>query len=220
MEDKLSVSKIKINFIKRVLSAFVIMPVMILPIFLSGYILIFFYLLFLTFIVDELFRIIENSSYKICLYLYFLITLFSFITFIILLISSNDKELFILIIFIIWIFDTFSYLGGTIIKGKKLFPKISKGKTYSGLFTGLLASTAIYFLATYYFNLTYLISYNSVLAIIVLAFVGDIIVSLLKRSASMKDTSNAIPGHGGFLDRFDSFIFVFFSVGIFYLLLI
>ena len=220
MEDKLSVSKIKINFIKRLLSAFVIMPVMILPIFLGGYILIFVYLLFLTFIVDELFHIIDNSSYKICLYLYFLITVFSFITFIILLISSNVKELFILIISIIWIFDSFSYLGGTIIKGKKLFPKVSKGKTYSGLFTGLFAITVIYFLATYYFNLTYLISYNSVLAIIILAFAGDIIVSLLKRSASMKDTSNAIPGHGGFLDRFDSFIFVFFSVGIFYLLLI
>ena len=220
MENKLSISKIKINFIKRLLSAFVIIPVMILPIFLSGYILIFVYLLFLTFIADELFHIIENSSYKICLYLYFLITLFSFITFIILLISSNVKELFILIIFIIWIFDAFSYIGGTIIKGRKLFPKVSKGKTYSGLFTGLLAITVIYFLATYYFNLTYLISYNSVLAIILLAFVGDTIVSLLKRSAYMKDTSNAIPGHGGFLDRFDSFIFVFFSVGIFYLLLI
>ena len=218
MEDKLFVSKIKINFIKRLLSAFVIMPVMILPIFLGGYILIFVYLLLLTFIVDELFHIIENSSYKIRLYLYFLITVFSFITFIILLISSHVKELFILIISIIWIFDSFSYLGGTIIKGKKLFPKVSKGKTYSGLFTGLLSITAIYFLATYFFNLTYLISYNSVLAIIILAFVGDIIVSLLKRSASMKDTSNAIPGHGGFLDRFDSFIFVFFSVGLFYLL--
>ncbi|SVC69544.1 uncharacterized protein METZ01_LOCUS322398, partial [marine metagenome] len=50
--------------------------------------------------------------------------------------THNIKELFIIIILIIWIFDTFSYLGGSIIKGKKIFPKISKGKTYSGLCSG------------------------------------------------------------------------------------
>ena len=205
-----------LNLFKRLLSAIIIVPLIILPVILEGYFLIIIYLLLLTFIVDELFNIIRNSLNKIFPYLYLIITLFTFINFIILLMTHNIKELFIIIILIIWIFDTFSYLGGSIIKGKKIFPKISKGKTYSGLFSGTIAVTIIYFLVFNFLNLDYQKSYYFVITIAALSFIGDALVSLLKRSALLKDSGDTIPGHGGFLDRMDSFIFVFFLIGVFH----
>ena len=139
-----------------------------------------------------------------------------FIFNILLLSSYSHKNFFILIIFTIWIFDTFSYLGGSIIKGKKIFPNISKGKTYSGLISGIFGVTVIYFFFKEFSNQVNIISYPIILSIITLSFIGDAIVSFLKRTASLKDTGNLIPGHGGFLDRLDSFIFVFFVFGIYY----
>ena len=209
-----------VNFFKRLMSSIVIIPLIILPIILEGYFLIIIYLFLLTFIIDEIFNIIRNTHNKVYPYLYLIITFFTFINFIFLLMTHNIKESFILIILTIWIFDTFSYLGGSIFKGKKIFPKISKGKTYSGLFSGIIAVTIIYFLVFNYLNLDYQIPYYFIIAITTLSFIGDTLVSLLKRSASIKDSSNTIPGHGGFLDRMDSFIFVFFLIGIFHQLVV
>ena len=214
MENSLSSYKIKNNFIIRLFSSIIIVPAILVPILLGGYVLIFFYLFFLTFTLDELFSVIRKSSYKTYSYLYTIITIFSFIIFMILLIATNEKILFIYTICIIWVFDTFSYLGGTIIKGKKIFPKISKGKTYSGLLSGIIIISIFYSLTNYYLDIHYLISYFYVICVILLSFVGDTLVSFLKRSASMKDSGSTIPGHGGFLDRFDSFILVFFLLGI------
>ena len=52
------------------------------------------------------------------------------------------------------------------------------------------------------------------LFIILFAFAGDTVASLIKRYASVKDSGNIMPGHGGLLDRFDSFISVFFLIGV------
>ena len=217
MENK-SFNLLSFNFIKRLLSATIIVPVMIIPIFLGGYTLIIIYLIILTFTLDEIFYIIKNSSTKIFSYSYFIISIFSFIFYIILLISLNLMETFILIIVAIWVFDTFSYLGGSIIKGKKIFPKISGGKTYSGFFTGTLGVILFYLLIVNYIDYGQFIPFYYVLILIVLSFAGDTIVSILKRHALIKDSGILIPGHGGFLDRLDPFIFVFFIVDIFYLL--
>ena len=57
------------------------------------------------------------------------------------------------------------------------------------------------------------------LAVILFSFIGDIYASIIKRATSVKDSGHLLPGHGGFYDRFDSFIGVFFSfslIGIFY----
>tara|TARA_B100001996_G_scaffold262914_1_gene205029 strand:+ start:71 stop:475 length:405 start_codon:yes stop_codon:yes gene_type:complete len=133
--------------------------------------------------------------------------------------SSNLRELFALIIATIWLFDTFSYLGGKSFKGKKIFPNVSKGKTYSGLSAGLISTVIPYYFAVNYFHSIQFIPYYFFLIIAILAFMGDTIVSLLKRSANLKDSGNLIPGHGGFLDRLDSFIFVFFVVEIYFILI-
>ena len=206
-------------FIRRLLSAIIIIPIMILPVLLGGYSLIFVYLLILSFVVDEIIQIIRNSSYKIYSFIYLFVSIFSIIFFVIQLISIDVRELFILIILTIWIFDTFSYLGGSFFKGAKIFPNVSKGKTYSGLICGTLASVVIYSLAINNINLEQPISYSTIFIIIILSFLGDTLVSLLKRSASMKDSGNLLPGHGGLLDRLDSFILVFFAVGLYFLFL-
>ena len=124
---------------------------------------------------------------------------------------DNNFFIFIYVLSSLWIFDTFSYIGGNLFQGKKIFPKLSKGKTYSGSITGLMAVFLLNLFFTYYYFSK--ISFNLfILAFIicVFSFIGDAIVSFLKRRSDLKDTGYLFIGHGGFLDRMDSFIFVFF----------
>jgi len=205
---------INLNLIKRALSAVFFVPLIILPIILGGYYLVFVYLIILTFVMNEILDISKNIFHRKYVYSYFIITIIAFIYFIIQLLTKNVVESFLLIILTIWIFDTFSYIGGTILNGKKIFPKISKGKTYSGLISGFIFVVSFYYIleSTRYFNNIDSIYYF--ILICILAFIGDTIVSMIKRSASIKDSSNTIPGHGGVLDRMDSFIFVFFILSL------
>ena len=118
----------------------------------------------------------------------------------------------------IWIFDTFCYLGGKTFNGKKLMPKISKGKTFNGLYSGIIATlvlTGSYYLV-FYSDLSRVAFL--VIPIIILSFMGDLVVSVLKRNVNIKDSGNIMPGHGGIVDRMDSFVFVFFFYGIYLLI--
>lgn len=93
-------------------------------------------------------------------------------------------------------------------------PKISKGKTISGLVTGIIFTLLIIQIyRSTYENYEYIYFFYS-LIIILFAFVGDTIASIIKRLSQVKDSGTVMPGHGGLFDRFDSFIFVFFLIGI------
>ena len=120
----------------------------------------------------------------------------------------------------IWIFDTFCYLGGKTFNGKKLMPQISKGKTFNGLYSGIIATIVITVLYYFYFHNDLYMVFLFVIPIIILSFLGDLIVSVLKRSVNIKDTGNIMPGHGGIIDRMDSFVFVFFFFGIYLLIFV
>lgn len=116
--------------------------------------------------------------------------------------------------------DTFAYLTGNLIGGKKLCPKISPKKTISGAVGGLLWSVigaVCIFLIFGAFN-TYsnlFVSLNlqfwhfAIIGFVsaIFCIAGDLFESLLKRVASVKDSGDIFPGHGGFLDRFDSHLF-------------
>ncbi len=113
------------------------------------------------------------------------------------------------IIFSIWINDTMAYIVGSLI-GKTPFSSISPKKTWEGTIGGvILCVVAIYFLATS-IAYTKTIHWNHWVMIAaicgVAGTIGDLFESKLKRLANIKDSGSFMPGHGGFLDRFDSLL--------------
>tara|TARA_B100000700_G_scaffold304826_1_gene377920 strand:+ start:129 stop:647 length:519 start_codon:yes stop_codon:yes gene_type:complete len=171
--------------------------------------------------VTELIDMIKISKKKIFIYLYLFTCIFTIFLFV-LSISSIENINFKVVeaILIIWIFDTFCYLGGKTFNGKKLMPQISKGKTFNGLYSGIIATIVITVLYYFYFHNDLYMVFLFVIPIIILSFLGDLIVSVLKRSVNIKDTGNIMPGHGGIIDRMDSFVFVFFFFGIYLLIFV
>jgi len=112
----------------------------------------------------------------------------------------------LLMLITIWICDTAAYFVGKAIGKHKLFPRVSPNKTIEGAVAGVVFS----FITVYIFHLTYIESLSLghclIIALIVGVFsqTGDLIESLFKRDAGVKDSSSLLPGHGGMLDRFDA----------------
>ena len=113
------------------------------------------------------------------------------------------------ILFSIWINDTSAYLVGSFI-GKTPFSKISPKKTWEGTIGGGLLCILIIALLGKFIPLAQKIDFQHWIAIATLCAVfgtiGDLIESKLKRIANIKDSGSFMPGHGGFLDRFDSLL--------------
>src|SRR5690606_21284815 len=110
---------------------------------------------------------------------------------------------------LIWCNDTFAYICGKLLGKHKLFPSISPKKTIEGFVGGVLfAIIAGVLINSYFIEVSYL--FWVLVAILVASFgtVGDLVESKFKRQAEIKDSGKIIPGHGGILDRLDSFIFV------------
>ncbi len=119
-----------------------------------------------------------------------------------------------------WINDTGAYIVGISIGKTKLFQRVSPKKTVEG-FAGGVAFTFIASVAIHYITGDKL-SFCIIVALIVALFgtVGDLIESMMKRNAQMKDSGKLLPGHGGMLDRFDSIIFASPIVALAYYLLL
>ena len=114
---------------------------------------------------------------------------------------NYDQYLFFIFFFAI-LTDVFSYFSGNILKGKKIYPSISAGKTYSGTIGGILIPSL--FSIVMFYNLVdfYLVLLSSIFFSLVVQL-GDLLESYFKRLCNVKDSSNLIPGHGGLLDRLD-----------------
>lgn len=121
---------------------------------------------------------------------------------------------------LIWTNDTFAYLSGRFFGKTKLFERISPKKTWEGTIGGVLFSFAMAIALSLLFDPTNLFFWLITVAIITpCAIFGDLLESLFKRSLSIKDSGNIMPGHGGILDRFDAALFAlpfFFMWLIFY----
>jgi phosphatidate cytidylyltransferase len=111
------------------------------------------------------------------------------------------------IIFSIWINDTMAYIVGSLI-GKTPFSKISPKKTWEGTIGGALLCVVV-IAAIAYFSHLLPVKDAIVIAALCAIFgtIGDLFESKLKRMANVKDSGTIMPGHGGFLDRFDSLLF-------------
>ena len=207
------------NLLLRVFSLIIFIPLMLLPIIVSNYLLFIIYIFFNAVILYEIQLMKVQDGKKRLLIIYKVLIIFVFFTFIIMKTTAVMTSIDIIeVIITIWLFDTFSFLGGKIIGGRKLMPSISSGKTWSGLLVGVTVTLFIFYIYSitiYDFSLKYLL-YISI--IILFAFLGDVIASMLKRLSSIKDSGYIMPGHGGLLDRLDSFLGVFLFIGIFQLL--
>ena len=166
--------------------------------------------LFLTFNLFKLRRINHKSIIHQQLPLLYIILPFSLITLIPSIIKNTYNPYIILgVLLIIWSNDTFAYLIGKKIGKRKLFEKISPKKTIEGFIGGLTAGIIVAIILALNTNSLNIFNWV-VLSIIISIFgsIGDLVASKFKREAKIKDSSNLIPGHGGFLDRLDSLIFI------------
>lgn len=126
--------------------------------------------------------------------------------------SSNiplyHYSLILALFLFIWVNDSFAYLVGSILGKSKMFERISPKKSWEGFFGGaIFAVIASVIYSYFYTNLTLVEWIGFALVTVVFGTFGDLIESLFKRSLKIKDSGNIIPGHGGILDRLDSFIF-------------
>ena len=190
------------EFFKRILSSIILIPLVFYFIISGSFITIFFTITCFVVACYEWNNMNKDISNKIFGFIFFLFSFYAF--------YDLSIELFLLI-FVIMICistDIGGYFFGKILKGPKL-TAISPNKTYAGMIGGYILSliflSAIINFADYpgtpfqLFIITILLS--------TVSQVGDIIVSYFKRQASIKNTGNLIPGHGGLLDRIDGMIF-------------
>jgi phosphatidate cytidylyltransferase len=124
---------------------------------------------------------------------------------------KNGEYSYVLIIGVLlaqWANDTGAYLVGKTMGKTKLFESISPNKTWEGTIGGGLISIGVLYIYSLYFTEINNIEWIG-LAVIVSIFgsYGDLIESLFKRKLAIKDSGTFIPGHGGFLDRFDGLLF-------------
>ncbi len=132
-----------------------------------------------------------------------------------------DKTKYIWLVFIISFgTDTFAYLAGNLFGKRKLCPKISPNKTIEGSIGGILGSIILLIVYSIYFDLSPM--WKIILLSIfcsIMAQLGDLVASKIKRICGIKDYGYIMPGHGGILDRFDSIIFtapvIYYYISIF-----
>ncbi len=113
------------------------------------------------------------------------------------------------IFFLVWVNDTFAYLFGVSLGKHRMWERISPKKSWEGFIGGALSTAVVsYFGAKYFFPEMIWQMVGLSLVVVVFGTYGDLFESQLKRQFGVKDSGNILPGHGGFLDRFDSFLFI------------
>jgi len=145
-----------------------------------------------------------------------LLILFIFLISLITIYNLEDINLkFLWLILIAWLTDIGGYIFGKLFGGPKLI-KVSPNKTWSGVFGSIILSQFAFFI--FFLNANYQINIYIIFSQLVLSVIGqigDILMSYIKRKNKKKDTSNFIPGHGGFLDRVDGLIWIIIFGNIF-----
>jgi phosphatidate cytidylyltransferase len=191
----------KANFIPRLLSALIMAPSVLFFIWMGGYVYIGFIVVLIAILFGEwqmMLRKRPNLTIGILGYIYIFICCIALLN---IRFMPDGFYLILWLLITIAITDIAGYLFGVSIGGRKLCPSISPGKTWAGLI-GAVSCAA---LGNYiYFNSLKVAMSAAMIAII--GQLGDLLESACKRYFGVKDSSNLIPGHGGFLDRVDSLL--------------
>jgi phosphatidate cytidylyltransferase len=171
--------------------------------FNNKYLLFFLGTLIYLFIFYEIIKFFKKFSKLILIYIfssYFFFVLYFF--------NFFDYLIFNIFVFTIIFFDSFSYLNGKLFGKNYIFKFISPKKTLEGYLGGLFFTNAFFIFYFYYIQLDLeFIKFITLLNLIIfISIIGDLIESYFKRINNIKDSSKYLPGHGGYFDRFDSFI--------------
>jgi phosphatidate cytidylyltransferase len=123
--------------------------------------------------------------------------------------APDGKEWVLLAVFSTFIADTFAYFVGRSIGRTKIVPEMSPRKTLEGTFAGVISGVVAVIVLNYALDLDAELGEIIPLGVLlpVAAFFGDLAESMIKRGTGIKDTSDFVPGHGGFLDRIDAVLF-------------
>jgi phosphatidate cytidylyltransferase len=152
-------------------------------------------------------KIFSKKNY---IYIFGLIILLFFFLSLIKIYNLHEYNLkFLWLILLAWLTDIGGYIFGKLFGGPKLI-KISPNKTWSGAFGSIILSQFAFLI--FFLDPNYKLNINIFFYQILLSIIGqfgDILMSFIKRVNNKKDTSNFIPGHGGFLDRIDGLIWIF-----------
>ena len=198
---------------QRILSSFILIPLVFFFIFKGSYFFIFFSLIIYLITLYEWHFLSVKKNYHLPGFIFISFSLYTFYY----LRIEGYYHLFLLIILTCISTDIGGYIFGKILKGPKL-TKISPNKTYTGRLGGfslsiilliILRSNTDLFLLLKNESSVYL---NIFVLVIIISFVsqlGDLTISYFKRKSNIKDTGKILPGHGGLLDRIDGMVFAF-----------
>ena len=200
----------KKEFLKRLISSLILIPLIVFLIFKGSFFLNLLLLICLLISCYEWHLMTKLKSY----YFYgFIFLTFSFYSAYEINNLENNRNLFFIILLICISTDIGGYIFGNIFKGPKL-TKISPNKTYSGMVGSFMLSLiTIYIFSNFSYNIVeFKFSLGLLLftlTVSAISQIGDITISYFKRKSGIKNTNNIIPGHGGLLDRIDGMIFAY-----------
>ena len=113
----------------------------------------------------------------------------------------------------IWANDTGAFLIGVSFGKHRLFERVSPKKSWEGFFGGMILAVSCSLILSYLSPQIPLLHWIGLgVFIVILSTFGDLTESLMKRTLGVKDSGKALPGHGGFLDRFDSMLFAIYAL--------
>jgi len=145
------------------------------------------------------------KKYFTYIFIYLFLSYFCFATYFIIFFNHLIFNIFV---FAIIFFDSFSYFTGKLFGKNNIFKFISPKKTLEGYLGGIFFTNLSFICYFYYMQLEFKIILFIILLnlTIFISIVGDLIESYFKRINEIKDSSKYLPGHGGYFDRFDSFV--------------
>lgn len=198
----------KSNFITRIIAAVILAPLVLFAIKLSGFYFTSIVLIAAIIMGGEWFNMTKEKSnlWKAAGVFYILIPCISLLWIIQQThifngtVRFNGVNTVISIFVLVWANDIGGYVFGKLLGGKKLCPAVSPNKTWSGFFGGIILAVVV----------SPIVRENMAIAgiVAIIASLGDLLESWMKRCCDVKDSGSIIPGHGGFLDRLDGVMLV------------